>query len=490
MSLNDKGNIMHQQNNSRRRFLGNMLALAGGSTVPFTLNLAALGSAAAQTAGSDYKALVCLFMNGGNDHFNTLLPTDPTSWSEYQRIRTTTGAGSIALPPPNATGGVLALSTPASQGGRTFALHPSLKAVRNLFEAGKVAVVANVGTLIQPTTLAQYKAGSAQLPPRLFSHSDQQAMWQSSQPESAAASGWGGRMADLIASSNGNATFTSISTAGNTQFLNGKQSRQYQISGKGPAAVNWMTDAMFGAPATANPLRQIITADSSDPFQKEYAAVTARAVSSHATLSAAMAPAGSGGIPDPTPYINPNTGVAATNPLALQLQTVARIIAGRNTLGARRQVFYVGMGGFDTHDFQFVNQANLLARVAHAMAYFDNVMSSMRGVDIRDQVTLFTASDFGRTFTSNGDGTDHGWGSHHFIMGGAVKGRDIYGSMPVTGVGHDLDVGSGALLPTTSVDQYGATLASWFGLSATQIADVFPNIGNFSTRNLGFMNPA
>jgi uncharacterized protein (DUF1501 family) len=199
-----------------------------------------------------------------------------------------------------------------------------------------------------------------------------------------------------------------------------------------------------------------------------------------------MLAAGSG-VPDPTLYVNPNTGVAAVNPLAVQLQTVARIIGGRSALGVRRQVFYVNLGSFDSHDFQRTNQADLLAKLAHAMAYFDNMMGNLQGTDMRKQVTLFTASDFGRTFASNGDGTDHGWGSHHFIMGGAVKGKDIYGSMPVTGLGHTLDVGSGSLLPTTSVDQYGATLASWFGLSATQIADVFPNIGNFSNRNLGFM---
>ncbi|MYN30243.1 DUF1501 domain-containing protein [Duganella levis] len=470
---------------SRRRFLGNMLALAGTGAVPFTLNLAAMGNAAAQNA-SDYKAIVCLFLAGGNDHFNTVLATDSSSWSEYQRIRTTTDSGSIALPGVGATGGVLPIVPNSPQSGRTFALHPSLGPLKELFDAGRLGVLANVGTLIQPTTLAQYKAGAVALPPRLFSHNDQQATWQSSQMESSATSGWGGRMADIMASANGNSTFTCVSNAGNALFLAGRTVRQYQISGSYAVPINRLNDSLFGLPAGSNPLRQIISGEQSDPFQKDHAAVVARAIDAQATLSSAMAAVGSG-VPDPTQYVNPNTGVAAVNPLAVQLQTVARLIGGRSTLGVRRQVFYVSLGSFDSHDFQRTNQADLLAKLAHAMAYFDGVMGNLQGADMRRQVTLFTASDFGRTFTSNGDGTDHGWGAHHFIMGGAVKGKDIYGSMPVTGLGHALDVGSGSLLPTTSVDQYGATLASWFGLSATQIADVFPGIVNFSNRDLGFM---
>lgn len=476
---------MRQHDSSRRSFVGAMLALAGGTTLPFTLNLAAMGNAAAQTAG-DYKALVCLFFSGGNDHFNTVLPTDPDSWNQYLRVRTTTDNGSIALPAVGASGGVLPIAPATAQSGRSFALHPSMQAVKKLFDGGRAAIVANVGTLIQPTTLAQYKGGSVKLPPRLFSHSDQQSMWQSSQPDISATSGWGGRIADIISSGTAS-TFTAISASGSALFLTGQQVRQYQVTKSGAAAINRLDAPLFGATATANPLRQIVTADSADLLPKEYAAVTRRAIDAQVVLNSAMLPAGASGVPDPAPFINPNTGAAVTNTLAVQLQTVARIIGARGGLGVKRQVFFVNLGGFDTHDSQRNSQADLLARVAHATAYFDSVMATLQGADMRKQVTLFTASDFGRTFTSNGDGTDHGWGSHHFVMGGAVKGGDIYGAMPVTGLGHDLDVGNGALLPTTSVDQYGATLASWFGLSASQIADVFPNIGNFSARNLGFM---
>lgn len=475
---------MTKQNLSRRGFLGSMMAAAGTTVAPFAVNLAAMSNAAAQNAG-DYKALVCLFMAGGNDAFNTVLATDSTSWNEYQRLRATTDASSIALPAPGASGGVLSIS-PANNQGRSFALHPRLTNLKGLFEAGNAAILANVGTLVQPTTLAQYKAASVKLPPKLFSHNDQQSMWQSDAPEGSAV-GWGGRMGDMVASSNSNNTFGCISVAGNAIFLTGKQTRQLQITTNGLPGITNLNGALFGTPQVANPLRNIITSQGSNKLQNDHAAVLTRAINAQATLAAAMAPMGAGGIPNPTNYVNPNNGNVASNPLAVQLQAVARVIAGRGALGVKRQVFYVSMGGFDTHGAQTGTHADLMARLDHAIAYFNTVMTSMQGTDLRKQVTLFTASDFGRTFVTNGNGTDHGWGSHHFIVGGAVKGRDIYGKFPTTGVNHDLDVGSGSLLPTTSVDQYGATLASWFGVPADQLASVFPNIGNFTTKNLGFM---
>jgi uncharacterized protein (DUF1501 family) len=475
---------MKHPNQSRRNFLGSMLAMAGTASTPFALNLAAMATASAEGA-TDYKAIVCLFMSGGNDQANTLLATDPESWNSYTSIRNTGTPTSIALP----RNSLLSIDPATIQSGRSFALHPQLGAVKNLFDSGRAAIVTNVGTLIQPTTLAQYKAGSVPLPPKLFSHNDQQSVWQSSKPEGAAF-GWGGRMGDLLASSNSNTSFTTISLAGNAVFLTGRQVRQYQVGGNGPEAIQPLTGSIFGVPTAANPLRAIITADRTDPMEKEHVSVINRAINLQAAMGGAMVPAGAGGVPNPSNYINPNNGVAAPNPLALQLQTVARIIAGRSALGAKRQVFYVNIGTFDTHDNQRIVQDDLLAQLAHAISYFDTILATLQGTDMRSQVTTFTASDFGRTFTSNGDGTDHGWGSHHFVFGGAVKGGDIYGTMPVTSVGHALDVGSGSLLPSISVDQYGATLGSWFGLSVTQIADVFPNIVNFNTANLGFMNPA
>jgi uncharacterized protein (DUF1501 family) len=470
---------------SRRHFLrtASALSAAGVAGAPFALNLATMASAAAQTAQSDYKAIVCIFLNGGNDQGNTVLATDPTSWAQYQTLRATGGTAPIALPGVGEAGGVLPIAPATAQAGRSFALNPNMGPLKTLFDAGRAAVVANVGPLLAPMTLAQYKAGTVPKPPKLFSHNDQQSLWQSYGPEGARF-GWGGRMGDLLLANNSNAAFTAISASGNAVFLAGQTVNQYQISSGGAVAISGLT-SLFGVSSAANPLRDIITADSADPFEKDYAAVTKRSIDAQALLATAMAPTtGVAAIPV---YTNPNTGAATTNSLAVQLQTVARMIAGRSALGVRRQVFFVSLGGFDTHDFQVVNQGDLLGKLAHALAYFDTALANLGGLDLRASVTSFTASDFGRTGTSNGDGTDHGWGSHHFVAGGAVKGGDIYGAFPALGLGHANDVGSGSLLPNLSVDQYGATLATWFGLSATQVADVFPNIGNFAQRDLGFL---
>lgn len=474
-------------NASRREFLraASLMSAAGAASAPFALNLLTMGAAAAQTAG-DYKAIVCLFLAGGNDQANTVLATDPTSWNDYLSVRTTSEAGSIALPAVSAAGGVLPIVPNTAQAGREFALHPELGPLKDLFDNGRAAIVANVGPLIAPTTRDQYRAKSVPLPPKLFSHNDQSSLWQSYSPEGATY-GWGGRMGDLLASMNGNTNFTSVSASGNAVFLAGRSINQYQVNASGAVPIGGLSGSLFGAPVNANPLQAIISGSRNNLLEREHAAIVRRSIDAQAVLSGAMLPSGTGGVANPSQYTNPVTGALANNPLATQLQTVARVIGGRGGLGARRQVFFVSMGGFDTHDFQRNNQAGLMARLAHALSYFDTTLSNLGGADLRNQVTLFTASDFGRTFTSNGDGTDHGWGSHHFVVGGAVRGKNIYGTFPVTGVGHAQDVGSGSLLPAISVDQYGATLASWFGLTDSQIAEVFPNILNFSNRNLGFM---
>lgn len=466
---------------SRRRFLASALSLSGAAAVP---TLAGLAASANAVAGDNYKALVCVFLTGGNDAHNTVLATDARSWQQYQRYRGSGGAASIALRAPGTTGGVLPLWLTNPQAGRNFGLHPELNELRDLFDAARVAVVPNVGPLVQPTTLAEYKNGSALLPRELFSHNDQQSVWQSSQPEGAQY-GWGGRLADMVAAGNGDNVFTSISTAENAVFATGRNVTQYQVSPGGVPEVLSIEGTLFGA--HNHQLRSIITAGSSNPIAREYAAVTQRALATQAVLSAAMSASGNGGIPEPSLYRNPVTGAAGVNPLAEQLQTVARVIGGRAQLGVRRQVFFVSLGGFDTHANQSARHADLMAKLSHGLKYFYKVTGNLMGVDMREQVTSFTASDFGRTFVTNGDGTDHGWGGHHFVVGGAVRGRDIYGQFPAVGIDHAHDVGRGALLPGTAVEQYGATLGRWFGLSDSALLDVFPNLANFGRRNLGFM---
>ena len=464
---------------SRREFLrtSSLLSVLGPAGVPFAINLATIGAAAAQTA-DDYRALVCVFLLGGNDHHNTVIATDAASWAEYQRLRTTP-PDPIALPAPGAAGGVLPIEPDTPQTGRSFALHPNLGSLKTLFDAGRAAVVANVGPLIAPMTKAQYTSGSVPRPPKLFSHNDQQSTWQAYAPEGARY-GWGGRMGDLLASRNAASTFTCMSVSGNAVWLSGQSTLQYQVGADGGIPIAGLSGSLFGSSSAGSVLRSIVTADRAHLIGRELNRVTARSIDAQAALNAAMLPAGA---LETVPLV---PGTTQSNALAAQLQTVARVIGGRSALGAKRQVFFVSIGGFDTHDAQRVNQANLMTRIGQALEYFDRLLVSP-AINAGNDVTLFTASDFGRTLTSNGDGTDHGWGAHHFVTGGAVRGKDIYGRYPIIGVNTDDDVGQGRLLPGLSVDQYAGTLARWFGLSDAQLADVFPNLRNFALADLGFM---
>lgn len=509
----------------RRHFLrvgGAFGALGVGA--PFALQLAAAGSAAGQTA-PDYKALVCIFLFGGNDSHNTVLATDTDSWTRYFNTRNT-GTDPIALMPlgtaptpvgqtnpvtgrvadagsPEAWGGVLPITPRTTQAvpagtnasSRTFALHPFLGPLQTLFSQNRLAILANVGTLIQPTTKAQYQARSVSLPSSLFSHNDQQSTWQALSTEGAR-TGWGGRFADVVAGMNGqNTLFTAISAAGNAVFLSGQSVVQYQLStGAQPAVVinGAQGSSLFGSTAAPARVRDLITdTNLSNNFAADYATVVGRSISASATVNSAFTQSIVTSVPAAPAYTNPLTGRVESNNLALQLQTVARMVAASSSLGVRRQVFFVSLGGWDTHDFQNATQPNLLAKVAHAMSYFDGALSNIGGLDRRSQVTTFTASDFSRSFTTNGDGTDHAWGGHHFIMGGAVNGGDIYGQYPTLGadVGgfNNPDAVGGAQIPTTSVDQYGATLGRWFGVSDTDIDVIFPRVRNFQNRYLGFV---
>lgn len=510
-------------NASRRLFLRKAGAMATlGAASPLALNLSFMSQAAAQTA-SDYRALVCIFLFGGNDSFNTVLATDTASWNAYTATRTQ-APDSIALlaagTAPNAgaatgsparLGGVLPIA-PTNAQGRSFALHPYLGALRTLFDTDRrLAIVPNVGPLVLPTTKAQYATASHPRPASLFSHNDQQNTWQSFQPEGATV-GWGGRLGDLMAANNQRAIFTAVSASGNAVWLAGQNVRQYQVGSGG--AIRMGSDAngrIYGSTAVAASMDRIVRGTrGTHVFEGDVAAVSTRSIDAETALRSALKPASDPlfGTPPASGAYNANNdpklrytpdplvpGTTAFNALAQQLQVVARMIeaAGNANIGARRQVFFVSLGGFDNHDLQNRNHADLMARLGHAMAYFD---ATLGAIGARNAVTTFTASDFGRTFTSNGDGTDHGWGAHHFVMGGAVRGGDLYGAFPVLGVkntnNNNFDaspdqLGNGSLLPATAVDQFGATLARWFGLADGELNGVFPNLANFSQRSLGFM---
>ena len=512
----------------RRAFLKRSAHLAlTGTALPVALNLAAMGEAAAfNSTPGDYKALVCVFMYGGNDYANTVVPFDTTNYALYHAIRgggaSGTGAAGIALglSDLNATR-LIPSAPPADSMGSTtreFALHPSMTALRNLFNAGNAAVVLNVGPLVKPITRLQYNSSDRvnfPRPPQLFSHNDQQSIWQSSSPEGSKI-GWGGNLGDeaLGAALNGstNSTLTCMSVTGNAVYLAGNSALQYQVTSSGaikiaPAVVG---SSIYGAGASTNyavstALRSLIQQQGRvNVLENEYNKVTKRAMATEDTVTTAI------GATAPTWA----TAAFPTDNLGKQMEMVARLIKGiqsNNALGIRRQVFMVSIGGFDLHDNLISNHPGILGSVSNAMAAFYRATVDL---GLQNSVTAFTASDFGRTLASNGDGSDHGWGSHHFVVGGAVNGTAatqgrFYGTAPPISVSdartgnssspylpeNKWHVGQGRLLPSTSVDQYAATLAKWFGVAPVDMAKVLPKIGNFDVTldgqsypvDLGFM---
>ena len=454
---------------SRRAFLKRSAALGvAGVATPFVTSLAAIGEAAAATA-TDYKALVCVFLYGGNDYANTLPAYDQASYAAYLAARS-----NIALTRESLAATLLNPAT-ALPGGRQYALAPTMASLLPLFDQGKLAVALNVGTLVQPTTKAQYQANSVRLPPKLFSHNDQQSYFQASNPEGAT-SGWGGRIGDLFQSGNGASTLTCINASGNAVYLTGKSAVQYAIGTGGPIALINNATSLYGSTTAAATLRSLMTGSNANLFASEHARVSKRALDTYAQVSAALAGAPATNFP-----LFP-TG----NSLADQLKMVARLISVSSELGAKRQVFFVSIGGFDLHDNLVAQHPGLIGKVADAMRAFYDTTAAL---GVADKVTSFTASDFGRTLQSNDDGSDHGWGSHHLVMGGAVRGRRFYGTPPAVGNGTPDDVGQGRLLPTIAVDQYAATLASWFGVGNGDLTTVLPNMGNYNASgwNLGFV---
>src|SRR3990167_2577972 len=472
---------------SRRHFLRAAAGLAAAAgqglprfSAPLATSLAGLGALAAQSSSAadlsgQYKALVCLFMNWGNDSHNWVVPTDPTGYAEYAAAR-----GELACPPAK----WWPIGSTGQAAGRSFGMPAELAPLRRWYESGQAAIVANVGPLLRPITRADFQAGIG-LPAKLFSHNDQASTWQSLSPEGAR-SGWGGRMGDILMSANAYPMFTAVSATGNAVFLSGSSVTQYQVDAEGPVAVSGLSSASIFAAATGPAaLRRTLAAAGTTPLQAEYTRVMQRSLGSDTLLQTALPGVNVPAIPA-TP-ITLGTGGDITldqDSLARQLRMVAKLIGAGQALGMRRQVFMVSMGGFDSHADQMRDQPSQMARVAHSIDYFLSAMSTM---GLLNNVALFTASDFGRTLLSNGSGCDHGWGSHHFVAGGAVSGRNIHGRFPATALGSADDVGSGRLLPAYSVAQMAAPMGRWMGLSATDIATVLPSIGSFDAQALRFI---
>ena len=463
---------MSEKNNNetlnRRQFIRGSVCTAVGMTSLFSTAFDMRRIAAAAPLAGDFKALVCVFLYGGNDSDNMIVARGP-GYAGYAAAR-----GGLALPQAS-----LLPITPIGGDGRQWGLHPRMTGAQSLFTQQKLAVVGNVGPLLAPVTRNEYLAGTATLPPQLFSHSDQTTHWQTGIPDQPARNGWGGRTADLLNSLNNNAQVSmSISLAGNNTFQIGNNVTQYQVSPGGSIGLGWYYDGNEWNHPPSTAIRSLIARSYGNLFQKGYRDVLQRALDQDRLLSSAL---------ENAPQIQ--TAFPETE-LGDQLRMIARLISVREALGLRRQIYFCAAGGYDTHDGQVGDtatlgpHADLLGELSGALSAF---YASTVELGVASDVTAFTASDFGRTFASNGEGSDHGWGAHHLVVGGAVSGGRIYGQMPTLAVDGPDDSGDGRWIPKVSVDEYSATLASWFGLSNSDLSLVFPNLGRFDNPDLGFL---
>ena len=446
----------------RRRSFIRYASLAAAGNLAGMRPFGALNALAATT--TDYKALVCIFLYGGNDANNMVVPYDTKGYNNYAMLRTA-GGSSIAIPQAS-----LLPLTPLPN----YSLHPSLPDVQTLFNNGNAALVVNVGTLTAPITRAQYLAANANVPTNLFSHPDQQEEWQNAAASGATPTGWAGRMSDVMTGPyNASATIPMItSVAGDTLFCNGISTTPVSVSPGNLGNANCSEGSECSARQSA--AQSLITFNSGVSLITADDKITSNAYNYSSVLTAATA------------SVTPLKTVFPPGPLSAQLKQIAQIIQVRAALGVQRQIFFCGVGNFDTHSTQLTLQAALLSAMSPALAAF---YAATVELGVSQQVTSFTMSDFARTFQPNSNtGTDHAWGSHHIVFGGAVKGGQMYGTFPTIALGGPDDSGSnGRWVPSTGSVQYAATLAQWFGLPTAQLATVFPNIAAFPTNNMGFV---
>ncbi len=458
---------------TRRRFLTHScsLGLAAATTSTTLLQLGLSRTAAAQSA-SGYRALVCILLAGGNDSYNMLVPADADQHAEYRRIRSdlTLELDSLLTLPNTAPN------------GRSYGLHPGMPELRSLYAGGDVAILNNVGTLLETFDAGAVEAGTARLPLGLFSHADQINQWQTAAPDARIAQGWGGRLADLMRDANVlNGVSMNISLSGSNVFQSGNLTTEYSIeaSGDGAPGINAYDDGTEYGAFRKRMVDDLLAVRQRNIFRREYSRRLRAAIDARAVFVDAL-----GASTTPTTAFSPNY-------FSQSLNQIARVIGARDALGATRQTFFVTVGGWDHHDDVLDNQANMLPAISAGLSEFRDAMVEL---GVFDNVTTFTTSDFGRTLTSNGKGSDHGWGGHHVIMGGAVDGGRMYGDYPLLSAASPLDVGRGVYAPTTSVDEYFAELALWFGVSPTELDEVLPNVRTFYSPEsggapLGFLLP-
>ena len=468
------------KNISRRKFLGQASCAAMGSTTFFSTLANLITSnrlaGASSAATGDYKAMVCILLSGGNDSFNMLVPNGTSEYNEYAITRS-----DLAL----AQNSLLQLN-PNTPIGTSLGVHPSMPEVQNLFNNGNLAFVSNVGTLVEPVTNAtDFYSGAKTVPLGLYSHSDQIQQWQTSVPQSRDAVGWGGKIADLMQGMNSNQDISmNISLSGRNVWQSGNSVLEYSIKNTGNGVESmeqyqpWLYNSGLIQEIRETAIRDMATQMYSNVFKQTYGSLTNNAFDALEIFETA--------IQNVPPFVT----TFSDNNLSQNLQMIAKTIAAQSALGMCRQTFFIEFGGWDHHDGTLMYQEDMLATVSTAMNEF---YSALGEVNKQDEVTLFTVSDFARTLTSNGNGSDHSWGGNAMVMGGAVNGKEIYGTYPSLQLGNSLMIDDrGTLIPTTSTDQYFAELALWFGVPWTDLALVLPNIGNFyspgsSSMPLGFL---
>ncbi len=500
---------------SRRDFIRQAACAAVGTAAMTSAvrDLRFMNAAVAQSNINDYKALVCIFLAGGNDSNNLIIPTIPSEYTNYQTVR----GQVLAIP----SGSILPIS-PTNFDGHNYGFHPCCSQLQTLFGAQKLAVLFNTGTLAYPLTKAQYNSTPSKRPPQLFSHADQVTQWQTSIPDQPPVSGWGGRCADFLNASNPSTAISlSVTLAGANTFEVGNQVSEYAVSTSGAIQLG---NSVNGSRLTA--LTNIFNLPYSNMQAKAFADTAYHSIVTGQTLNNTIAPTAdtvvNGVITQQfwtTPFplsgafqvTTPTSGAKFNSSLGPQLKMIARLIeAGSRSIanggfGMKRQIFFCTVGGYDLHtgqtDFPTNGStltgphANLFAELSQCMNAFQAAMDQIGlmpthgDTSFAQRVTAFTCSDFGRTFPANATGSDHGWGSHHLIMGGAVHGQKTYGTFPVLTVGSagPDDTSTGRWIPSTACDQFFATLATWFGVDSSNLPEVFPNLGRFATPNLGFI---
>jgi len=446
---------------SRREFLKNLGQLGvAGATGPLSFNLMNAANAADLTGDDGYKAVVCYYLVGGCDQFNTLVPYDETSYNTYSEIRQNLALPRETLHPIRNVEGLTS--------GIQMALHPNLRSVHELFEANKVAVIQNIGPLVEPTDLQAYKAKSVFLPPELFSHAGQSAYWHTLSSNKSSV-GWGGRIGDLLAEHNNeNIIFTNISTGfDSVDLVNGSISSRYSIGKNGPVQLRLSTRKgefhILETPQARDKILEMITKPNDHLLQNEISSLTKRSIEAEASYREALA------------AVDEITTEFPSTDSGLKLQAITKMISANAARGVRRQIFFMPIGGFDSHQNLLRDHGNLMETINNDISSFQTAMEDL---NMSEKVSMVVASEFGRTLTVNGDGTDHGWGGHAYVIGDAVNGG-FYGETPQTGLNTDIDVGNGRWLPTTPVEALSVTLARWLGVSEDDIPKVCPNFESF-----------